>query len=461
MMTGAQYKASLKDGRRIYFRGERVADVVTHPTFAHQVEAAASGYDRDYRSEPGATSSFLSAPRSIEALREKSTADVDLLTSISTTCAMTLLTAADRIQKRRPQGSEAIHAYVRELQRRDLRIVECITDAKGDRSLPPAKQADPDAYLRVVERRRDGVVIRGAKLHIAVAPIAHEMMVIPTKAMKEDEGAYAIACGVALDTPGVKVINVGSTPAGLDPRDYPFTHEGFISHGFVIFDDVFVPNERVFLDGETEHAATFAHSLGLWIRAQGLAGMADEADMRVGFAQLIAEANGLEKVVHVKEKVAELVIHATLLRATLEASFARAQTLSDGTVIPDELYTNVGKYLGAAELSLMNRHLHDIAGGSTLTAPSTRDLENPETGELLKKYMVGKAGLGGEYRLKLFHAIRDMTASNTGTYRNLATLLGGGGLYAQRVVTRGRYDMARAKQLALAAAGLAGKAQGA
>jgi 4-hydroxybutyryl-CoA dehydratase/vinylacetyl-CoA-Delta-isomerase len=455
MMTGAQYKASLKDGRRVYFRGERVTDVVTHPTFAHQVEAAAAGYDRDYRSGADAVSSYMKAPRSIDELRDQATASVDLLTSISTTSTMTLLTAADRIQKRRPQGSEAIRDYVRELQRKDLRIVECITDAKGDRSLPPAKQPDPDAYLRVVERRSDGVVIRGAKLHIAVAPIAHELMVIPTKAMKPDERDYAIACGVALDTPGVKVINVGSTPAGLDLRDYPFTHDEFISHGFVIFDDVFVPNERVFLDGETEHAATFAHSLGLWIRAQGLAGMADEADMRAGFAQLIAEANGLDKVVHIKEKIAEMVIHATLLRSTLEASLARAQNLSDGTVIPDELYTNVGKYLGAAELPLMNRHLLDIAGGSALTAPSTRDLENPETGQLLKKYMVGKAGLGGDYRLKLFHAIRDLTASTTGSYKNLATLLGGGGLYAQRVVTRGRYDMERAKRLALRAAGLA------
>jgi 4-hydroxybutyryl-CoA dehydratase/vinylacetyl-CoA-Delta-isomerase len=453
MMTGAQYKASLKDDRRVYFRGERVRDVVTHPTFAGQVDAAAAGYDRDWREGPDAVSPYIRAPRSIDDLRAQAAANIDMLTGISCTCALTLLTAAERIEKRRPQGSEAIRAYVRSLQKRDLRIVECITDAKGDRSLPPARQADPDAYLRVVERRRDGVVIRGAKLHIALAPIAHELMVIPTKAMKPDEPDYAIACAVAMETPGVKVVNVGSLPEGQDARDYPFTPE-FVSHGFVIFDDVFVPNERVFLDGETEHAATFAHSLGLWIRTQGLAGMADEADLRAGLAQLIAEANGLEKVVHIREKISEMVIHATLLRATLEASYAGSKTLSDGTIIPDELYANVGKYLGASELGLMNRHLHDIAGGSVQTGPSMRDLENPETGELLKKYMVGKAGLSGEYRLRLFHLIRDLTASTTGSYKTLATLLGGGGLYAQRVVTRSRYDMERAKQLALAAAGL-------
>jgi len=272
--------------------------------------------------------------------------------------------------------------------------------------------------------------------------------------MKPDEAPYAIACGVAVDTPGVKIVNSGSLPAGIDFRDHPFSHDDFISHGFVIFDDVFVPNERVFLDGETEHAATFAHSLGLWIRASGLAGMADEADMLVGFAQLIAEANGLERVVHIREKIADMVLHATLLRATLEASLAKAQTLADGSVVPDELYTNAGKYIGAAEHNLMIRHLHDIAGGSAYTVPSSMDLENPETGALLAKYMKGRDPLSGEYRLRLFQAIRDLTISTTGVYKTVAHLLGGGGLFAQRVVMRGRYDIERAKVLALEAARL-------
>lgn len=454
MMTGAQYRASLADGRRVYFRGERIADVVSHPTFAHQVDAAAAGYDRFHRAEDDAVNPLMTPPRSVEDLRRQSDSQADMLTGISCTSAMTLLTAAERIQARRPQGAEAIRAYVREVQRKDLRMVECITDAKGDRSLSAGKQPDPDSYLRVVERRPDGVVIRGAKLHIALAPIAHELMVIPTKAMKPDEAPYAIACGVAVDTPGVKIVNAGSLPEGIDFRDHPFSRDDFISHGFVIFDDVFVPNERVFLDGETEHAATFAHSLGLWIRASGLAGMADEADMLAGFAQLIAEANGLDKVVHIREKIADMVLHATLLRATLEASLARAQTLADGSVVPDELYTNAGKYIGAAEHNLMLRHLHDIAGGSAYTTVSTRDLENPDTGALLAKYMKGREPLSGEYRLRLFQGIRDLTISTTGVYKSVAHLLGGGGLFAQRVVMRGRYNMERAKLLALESVGL-------
>ncbi len=149
--------------------------------------------------------------------------------------------------------------------------------------------------------------------------------------------------------------------------------------GFVIFDDVFVPNERIFLDGEVQHAAVFAHSLGLWERLGGLSAMAEDADQLVGFAQLIAEANGLAGEAHMREKISEMIIHATLIRAALEAAIANCQITEQGA-FPDELYTNAGKYHGAANYNLMVRHLHDISGGSILTAPGVADLENEVTG---------------------------------------------------------------------------------
>ncbi|WP_428564692.1 4-hydroxyphenylacetate 3-hydroxylase N-terminal domain-containing protein [Ramlibacter sp.] len=454
-MTGQQYRASLADGRKVYFRGERIDDVTTHPTFARQVDLAARGYDRLYSADDNARNDFLSPPKTVDALRQRADSNFDFLTAISWTTAMTLLTAADRIESRRPQGSKAMRAYVQEMQRRDLRVMQCITDAKGDRSLPPSKQPDPDSYMRVVERRPDGVVVRGAKLHIALAPIAHEVLVVPTKAMKPDEGDYSIAFAIPVNAPGLKIVNVGSEAPGADPRDHPLAAENFASHSFVIFDDVFVPNDRIFLDGETDCAASFAHALGLWIRIEGLVGMVVQADLLVGLAQLITEANGLEKTSAIKEKITDMVIHASTLRATLEASLAHCRTLPDGTLAPDELFANVGKYIGAAEWNVMVRHLHDIAGGSVQTAPSMKDLDNPETGPFIRKYMSGKDGVDGEYRLKLFHAIRDATISPTGVYRMMANLLGGGGLNTQRIVTYYKYDMKGAKQRALEAAGLA------
>jgi 4-hydroxybutyryl-CoA dehydratase/vinylacetyl-CoA-Delta-isomerase len=225
--------------------------------------------------------------------------------------------------------------------------------------------------------------------------------------------------------------------------------------GFVIFDDVFVPTERVFLDGETRYAAIFAHSLGLWERLGGLSGMAEEADQLVGFAQLVAEANGLAGESHIREKISEMIIHATLVRAGLEAAMANCQITPEGAATPNELYTNAAKYHAAANYGLMIRHLHDISGGSILTAPTVPDLENPETGDLVRKYMGTMKGVDGAYRTRLFHALRDLTADAYGGWKLVTNIQAGGGLYAQRIVTRRHYDLEGAKQKALKVAGLA------
>jgi 4-hydroxybutyryl-CoA dehydratase/vinylacetyl-CoA-Delta-isomerase len=457
MMTGAQYKASLADGRRVYIDGERVENPGAHADLAIPFAQAAEGYDRFYAPGPEAVNPYLMPPETVESLREHGARHVDSLLHTTFTCAMSFLTAGEKIAERRPQGREAVRAYVDHVRMNDLRMTECITDAKGDRSLPPGKQADPDAYLRVVSRQADGIVIRGAKLHVSLACIGHELAVMPTKAMKPGEEDYAVACAVPANAEGVKMVSVGDGPAG-DLRDAPFAARRHTPQCFVIFDDVFVPNERVFLDGEIEHAASFAHSLGLWLRASTLATMADDADMLVGLAQLMAEANGLEKVAHVREKITDMVMHAGMIRAALEASIATGAVQADGSILPNELYTNLGKYIGAGENSLMLRHLVDIAGGSALTVPSTRDLENPEVGPLLQKYMAGKAD--GAYRARLFHAIRDLTASAQAGRAMVGKLHGSGGLYAQRIVTRGRYDMDRAKHLALGAIGLSNDGEG-
>ena len=121
---------------------------------------------------------------------------------------------------------------------------------------------------------------------------------------------------------------------------------------------------------------------------------------------------------------------------------------------PDELYTNAGKYVGASNYALMVRHLHDIAGGAVVTAPSVADMESAETGDLVRKYMSTGPGVAGEYRTRLFHAIRDLTADAYGGWSLVTNIQAGGGLYAQRIVTRKHYDLDGAKQLALHSTGL-------
>ena len=456
MMTGSQYKDSLKDGRATYFEGERIDDLVGHSVLGQSVGLIASNYDRWYSPDPESRNPLMGVPRSSEELRARIPLvhDADIVSHVTYQSIMTLTTAASRISKDCPRYVERIGTFVDDAQAKDIRITECITDAKGDRSLPPGKQDDPDAYTHVVDRTSDGVVIRGAKLHITGASLGHELMTIPTKSMKAGEGQYAIACVIPVNAPGVVVINTSYAPRHEDTRSFPVSASTHMPEGFVIFDDVFVPNERVFLDGETQYAGVFAHSLGLWERLGGLSAMADEADTLVGFAQLITEANGLAGVGHIREKISEMIIHATLVRAGLGAAIANCQITPEGAASPNELYTNAAKYHGAANYGMMVRHLHDIAGGSILTAPGIDDLENPETGPLLRKYMSTGKGIDGEYRLRLFHAIRDMTADAFGGWKAVTNIQAGGGLYAQRIVTRRHYDIDDAKRKALQLAGL-------
>ncbi len=451
MMTGNEYRASLNDGRETFFEGRLIEDVARDPILGITVDSAAAGYDRFYDPTPGAVGAFMKVPSSAAELREQVELHetVDLLTHVTYASIMTLLTAADKIEDTLPENAARIRAYVKDAQLRDIRMTQCITDSKGDRSRRPSNQDDPDQYVRIVERRADGIVIRGAKLHISAASMGHELMTIPTKSMKSGEEDYSVACMVPVNAPGVKIINTTYAPRHEDKRDFPISSRHHTPEGFVIFDDVFVEKERVFLDGNPELAGIFAHSLGLWERLGGLSSMATRYDALVGFAQLISEANGLERTGHIKEKISEMLINATLIRACLEAAIENCHVTSDGAAFPDELYTNAGKYHGAANWSLMVRHLHDIGGGAILTAPGMADLENKAVGHLARKYMGTMQSVDGLYRTRLFHAIRDLTADAYGGWNAVTNIQAGGGLYAQRIVSRLHYDMDNAKRVAL------------
>jgi len=455
MRTGAEYRESVDDGRRLYLDGRLVTDPQSHPLLAASFTEVADGYDHNYDPEAEAGPYYV-IPHSVTELRGLMNALPlwDDLACVTAQGLTALLTAAARMSGDPAYADYVarIHAYHDYCKTNDLRCVQAITDAKGDRALPPSKQDDPDLYVRIVERRPDGIVINGAKLHITATAVAHEMIVMPTKMMKPGEEDWAVACAVAVNAPGVSIVNTTYAPRGDEAEYWPVSSHSNSAEGFVIFDNVFVPNDRVFLAGETEHSATFAHSLGLWERLGSTAHMANCADILVGFAQLIAEANGVHKISHIREKIAEMVIYATLVRGGLEAAVANAERTPEGWVHPSELYTNAAKHYGAAEYNTMIRHLHDVAGGSVITAPSPADMANPEVGPFVAKYMRGRTGVAAEYRMRLFHAIRDYTADGKGGWFLVTQVQSGGGLFAQRLVSLKHYPMAQAKRRALSVA---------
>jgi len=455
MMTGDEYLASLRDGRRIFLDGRQVADVTADPSLGAAARVVARGYDALRQPGPGARNPVFAVPRTVEDLRARCRLliDHDVTLSLSAV-AMALLTSAAALSEADPGAGERIGVWFDDCARRDVRFAELITDAKGDRALPPSGQDDPDLYVRVVDRDRRGVVIRGAKFHITAGPLVHELVVLPTKRMRPGEEAYAIACAVPADAPGVTQITSSHGGHG-HPRDTPVSRAVALPDSMVVFDDVHVPHERVFLDGDVQRSAVVAHALGLWERLSGVAHMAHLGDQLAGLAQLMAEANGTASMAHIKDKVTEIVLYATMTAACLEAALGNVTATPDGMLVPSELYTNAGKLHAASGYALMVRHLHDIAGGTVVTGPSFADLENPETGPMVEKYLRGAAGVSAEQRLALFHTIRNLTADGWGGREAVSWLQSGGGLFAQRTVTRHHYDMAGAVRAARRLGGLA------
>lgn len=454
MLSGQQYRESLRDGRVVYLDGRRVGDVTSLPEFEGAVEWVAGVYDRFHSDVDGAFHPMYEIPSSVSELRRRVEVllDCDMTASLSAV-VLALASCRARLSAADPVYGERIDVYIEQCRRNDWRVAEAISDSKGDRMAPPGKQVDPDAYLRIVDRRPDGIVVRGCKMHITAAPLVHEIVVLPTKRMKQGEEDYAVAFAVPANTPGLTIVAATSAPRNRDERDFPVSSHHSMPDGTLLFDDVFVPEDRVFLAGEVEHSAALAHALGTWERTSSIAGSAREADLLVGLAQLLAESNGIEGVAHIRDKISELIIYATMVRAGVETALTSAHGEGDD-LRPDELYTNVTKCFASMHYHSMLRNVQDIAGGLVLTAPSNADLDDTDIGPQLRRYLQASQSMSGTDRLRIFHAARDLTADALGGWHMVAKIMSGGGMYAQKMVARNHYDMAGARRRAARHIGL-------
>lgn len=457
MMTGEQYKASLRDGRLTFIDGDQVTDPARHPLLKTAVDVAARVYDSFYSAEPDAFNPIYIIPKSLEEFRDRaerlSKGITDMTLGTTGVSLLALTSAAARLGQLNPAYKERIHAYVDYCRENDLRCAEVITDAKGHRKKRPNKQSDPDFYVHVVDRNSEGVFITGAKMHISASSIEHELVIMPTKAMYPGEEEYAIACAVPVNARGVSIIDMTYAPRSEDVRHYPVSGKVNCPEGFVIFDNVFVPYERVFLDGEVQHAATLAHSLGLWERAAGLGDAGAAADREVGMAALLAEANGVADHPRIKDQLAQLVVYATMCRAAGEAAMVNATRTEDGNMLPSPLFVSALKYFKSEFRAKLLDIQHDIAGDQLVNAPTVGDFEHPDLHEAMQEAFAAP-GFTAEDRLRLFHYVRDTTADAYGGWAFVTGQLAGGGQHAQRIVTMRQYDMERAKALARRAVGI-------
>ena len=434
MISGDEFRATLRDGRAVWLDGRRVDDVTTHPLLRKSVDWVAGTYDESV----GTTNGMYRVPRSQDELREQMEV---LLTSdrtaATTAGCMALATAADLLSDADPAYGPRLEAFAARCRDEDRRVAAAIDDT-----------AKP---LQIVERRADGIVIAGGKQHVVGAPVVHELLVVPSG---RSGAGDAVACAVPVDAEGVRLIASTTAPRAEDDRHHPVSRARSISEAIVVFDDVFVPSERVFLAGEAAQVATLAETLHVWERARAVADQADRAELILGLAQTISEMNGILEVTHVRDKLAAIAVWAKMCRAGWEAALANAQVTRGGMVAPDDSYLYATKSYGGQLYSEMTHRLHDVAGGLVITCPTIADLENEETGDYLRKYLRTMEGVSGEDRMRIFHIIRDLTADTYGGWDKVTNQVVGGGMHFQQMATLDTFDMEPAKERARAAAGI-------
>ncbi|HUW64579.1 MAG TPA: 4-hydroxyphenylacetate 3-hydroxylase N-terminal domain-containing protein [Spirochaetia bacterium] len=348
--------------------------------------------------------------------------------------------------------------YLAYYQANDLCANCAQTDSKGDRLKRPHEQVDPDLYVRIVDVKSDGIIVRGAKLCNSIAPYADEIIVLPTRFMTAKDSAYAVAFAVPSDWDGVKLACLPGHHHERVNLKAPIGEVGDME-SFTIFDDVFVPNERVFLNGLTDPQATpYAGYLALLFahfhRHSYTGCKPAVSEVLASQAALVAEYNGIEREAHVKEKISHIIGTAELVFAAGQASAYRAQRSPSGTCIPDEILTNAGRRIAGEEIYNEYKILADLAGGLPATLPMEKDFYTEEIGPLLHKYMQRNPKITPENVHRCFRMIESQLASSFSGAQMVAGLHGGGSPQMETITMMARYDLERLKDIAKYLAGI-------
>ena len=474
LRTAAQYLESLRDDRLVYYRGERVADVTAHPELGKGARHCAIDYaiadaprHRDlvrYTEEGRELNRFYKLPRTTEDLlrRREMIAEttragralIVLIREIGSDflAAGHIVTRAMQEKLRAPYH-DRFRAYHRYVAENDLAMGVAQTDVKGDRSRGPSEQEHPDYYVRVVDRQTDGIVVRGAKAHTTNAIFANELIVLPPRAMGEADREYALSFAVPVNARGLKFIASPFSGGGDSPIDHPVSSRHKVADTLTIFDDVFVPWDRVFLCGEASYAGAFALGFVEYHRFTAISYKLPLLDLMIGCALLAADANGIAGAGHVRDKLSRLIAYRETVRA-LTVAAAHECTLRAGLAVPSTTVTNIAKQYFAENYHAMVQKVQDIAGGLIVTGPSEEDLKNPETKAYVEHYLGGKAGFGSVNRLKLLNLIRDYFASSFGGYHELLAIHAEGSLEAQKITILRGFDTSDAVAFAAECAGV-------
>jgi aromatic ring hydroxylase len=373
---------------------------------------------------------------------------------------------ADKSNNGATEYHENFKKWLTRFQTEDLVGCCAQTDVKGDRMKRPADQADPDLYTRVVEKKKDGIVVRGCKVHISEASVADEVLVVPTRALREQDKEYAVAFAIPADWDGLK--QVVTTHNLRDRKHFPRGFKAGSTDSYMIFDDMFVPWERVFLCEEYQHGGVLALLFALFHRHSYSGCKPAIGDIMLGTAALAAEYNNIHKTPHVRTKLAEII-------KVTELGYAAGYTASDlgkpevympgvgfmpygpGSYIPHSIYCNVGRCLTGEAVYHEAELLCDISGGVPATFPYEEDFVNPETKDLLNKYIMRNSDISAENQAQLWRYIGDVLCSATGGISQMGNYHGGGSPIMEEIAITTQYDIESRKDNVKRIAGIKDK----
>jgi 4-hydroxybutyryl-CoA dehydratase / vinylacetyl-CoA-Delta-isomerase len=446
----------IRDSREVWYRGERVEWVVDHEALGIAARHAAAefdlAFDPAYRpiavtvdAEGREYSTFWHLPRDARDLRrrssliEASTAHGATLVALIREIGSDAVFAMSRLFAGDPEVAGRVARFHERCRDDDLAVAVAQTDVKGDRSLRPAEQADPDLYVRVVDRSDDGVVVRGAKVHTSCTPYVDEVIVIPTRALGPDEQDWAVAFAIPTATPGVRLFCSDYLHTEETPWTRPVSTQHKMIETLTVFDDVFVPRERLFLDGETEAAGRLALMFVEYHRFTAVSYKLPLVDVLVGLAASLAEANGIAKASHVRDKLTWLIGYAETVRALTHLAAERCRVdAATGIAYPDPLTTNLAKWTFARDYKQAVDHVIDIAGGLLVTGPGDADWASAAVRPYLEKYLRGASD--AEQRLALMNLASDLLARDYAGYQSVLAVHAEGSLEAEKLMLYRSYD---------------------
>ncbi len=481
LMTGKDYIDSLRSvKKRVFLGGTELSNYVDHPIIRPSINACAMTYElaHDPQHEALLTAKSSLTGEKVNRFTHLHQSSEDLVTKVKmqrllgqrTGCCFQRcvgfdgFNAVDSVtyemdQELGTEYNKRFREYLKFVQQKDLVVDGAMTDTKGNRKLPPADQEDPDQFVHVVERRPDGIVVRGAKAHQTGAVNSHEILVMPTQTMREQDKDYALCFAVPADAQGILYIygRQSCDTRRLEAGDIDVGNAAFGGQeALIVFADTFVPWERVFMCGEYRYSGALVERFAGYHRQSYGGCKSGVGDVLIGAAQAVARIQGVEKAAHIKEKITEMIhLNETIYSCGVACS-AEGKPTASGTYLIDLMLANICKLNVTRFPYEISRLAQDVAGGLVVTLPMESDFRSPDVGAYLEKYMRSAHTYSTEDRCRIHRLIENLTLGMGAVGYLTESMHGAGSPQAQKIMIGRLANLDYKEQIAKDLAGIKG-----